>query len=344
MAESNALAELPEHVLLKIAAHLDGPELAAARLVCKGWRRTFAEFTTVLRPYLASQPVQWDNLLLGFPSVSTLDLRLEGSGKAASKLLQLPAGSTGKLRQVLLSNLQQGTSEAAPEAFLEELLLTTLEAQESRPDILISLEYFHSESTSGSLRRCLFTNAAVQFLVSLPSNVEVTCLVVPQPYSCRLNPQSLQQIFQLTNLRQLRLVLHDVKITDREFKQLSGFTRLESLWFGSCKLVSDAGLKTGLSDLAQLTQLTLVDLSRISDAGSEVLGSLQCLESLTLMKCPFITDVSMNIISQLPHLTALQLSNNDLITDKGLPLESKLKEASFRACPLITQTHVMAVS
>ncbi|KAK9836650.1 hypothetical protein WJX74_005352 [Apatococcus lobatus] len=345
MSANSSLAELPEHVLVEVAGLLAAPDLAAARLVCKGWRRLFAEFCTSLRPILAGQDSpHWEQLFEGFPSVSTLDLRLEGSGKAASELLQLPAGSTGQLSQVLLSNLQQGTSEAAPEAFLEELLLTALEAQESRPDLSISLEYFHSESTSGSLRRCMFTNAAVQFLVSLPSNVEVTSLVVPQPYSCRLNPHSLQQIFQLTDLRQLRLVLHDVKITDREFKQLSGFTRLESLWFGSCKLVSDVGLKAGLSDLKQLTQLTLVDLSRISDAGSEVIGSLQHLESLTLMKCPFITDASLNIISQLPHLTALQLSNNDLITDKGLPLESKLKEASFRACPLITQAHVMAVS
>ncbi len=343
MSGGSQMTELPEHVLAQVAGHLENPQLACARLVCKAWRRTFGESVTVLQPVGHNQTdIHWPALFESFTSVSTLDLRQEGTGKAAHDLLQLPAAATGKLELVLLSNMQQGRPETAPEVFLEELLLTALEAEESRPDLCFNLEYLHSETSSRTLRRCMFTSAAVQFLVSLPSNVELTSLIVPQPYSCQLNAHSLQQIFQLTHLRQLRLVLHDVKITDREFGQLSGFIRLESLWFGSCKLISDSGLRAGLSGLTQLKSLTLVDLSGITDAGTHVLESLQLLESLTLMKCPFITDVSLQVIAGLPSLTSLQLSNNDLITDKGLPLETHLKEASFRACPLMTKPHVMA--
>ena len=338
MSEDSLLWDLPEHVLANVANKLAETERARARLVCKLWRRVFAEQVTVLKPDFGAQAhISWQRLFEGFPALAVLDLRLEGSGKLASELLQLPKDFTGKLEQVLISNLQQGRSAAAPEVFLEELLLTALEAQDLRPDLHFSLDFWHSESTSHTLRRCVFTSTAMQFLVSLPSNVEVSSLIVPQPYSCQLNTHSLQQVFQLTSLRQLRLVLHDVKISDQEFQQLSGFTNLESLWFGSCKLISDSGLKAGLQDLTRLTSLTLVDLSRISDAGTPVLSTLLQLASLTLMKCPFITNTSLEVISQLPRLTALQLSNNDLITDEGLQKGSCIKEATFRACPGISQ-------
>ena len=162
----------------------------------------------------------------------------------------------------------------------------------------------------------------------------------------KLRDSGLEQIASLTNLRELRLALTEVKgkslgpfrklrfldlsfapVDDEGIKNVEGMAELSKLYLHDTQ-VSDEGLKS-LSSLHQLTELDLhgtrvsdIGLSRlkelaqlrklnllgtqVTDTGLESLLGMSQLEELVLYRTQ-VTNAGLEKLKQLKHLTSLDL-------------------------------------
>lgn len=119
---------------------------------------------------------------------------------------------------------------------------------------------------------------------------------------------------------------------------LKHMTSLVQLNLGSCKLAPDA--MQALSDLTQLTELSLRFGKGI--VGSELanIGVLHRLERLDLRGCPGLSDATLTLVQNLHSLRSLDISYNKQLTDKGmlaLTGPKALQHLAVTDCPGVSE-------
>eukprot|EP00873_Tetraselmis_striata_P007890 jgi/Tetstr1/428154/TSEL_018205.t1 len=148
---------------------------------------------------------------------------------------------------------------------------------------------------------------------------------------------------------------------------------LTSLHLCSCKLITDAGLRSlaplacslqhlnagnlrrlthvGVAALASLSRLDTLSLSRCEklgdDAADELLAMAPSLTSLDFSSCELLTDAAAVTLAELPHLVILNLGRCQRLTDIGLVMLSQapsLRTLAVSGCRAVSDRGVASLA
>ncbi|EIE21549.1 hypothetical protein COCSUDRAFT_48161 [Coccomyxa subellipsoidea C-169] len=325
---------LPADALACVGARLKPPALASARLVSKSWRLGISLGVTKLQPKLQSivggrgslylSRMRWDemkHLLTVFSGCQELNLVAEKVTancalhfEAAHRLARI------KIRSDCFEPASCRSGFQEMQIFLEIL-------QARAPKITVDLDvHIDGDEFKSSY------DSSLQPLVKLPPNVKVTALELIYI------TQATRKILDVATFKHLTAL--DIRLSgdgfidDSTFALVGQLTLLEELSLHWLSRVSEEGLNEGLSSLARLTSLKLIDVTKVTD---RVVQSLQKawlnLGSLSLSNCYLLTDTSLGVFESLPSIYNLFLSGNGQFSSKAMTkVKRNVKLTIFRQC------------
>jgi hypothetical protein len=141
---------------------------------------------------------------------------------------------------------------------------------------------------------------------------------------------------QLAGLKKLEhLVLEDSPFSDRGLAAVRDMKRLTWLCIGGSPTIDSAITDDGLSVIAGLQNLQILDLgfSKVSDQGLSHIIGLKKLTTLDLQGCEGITNEGLTYISQLENLQSLLLKDT-MVTSPGLEHLMRLKQLKLLTLPM----------